>query len=159
MARIDYAKLSPQATHALYALEKALSESPVGHTIINLVKVRASQLNGCLFCLDMHSKEAKLRGERELRLYHLSLWRESSLFDERERAALEWTELLTRPDAAHGISDEAFAALSAHFSEREVSDLTLAIAAINAWNRLGIGFRPEPGALDKAFGLDKPGLV
>ncbi len=153
-ARANYQKLSPHAVQALLALDKALSDTPLERKIIDLIKIRASQLNGCLFCLDMHSKEAKRHGERELRMHHLSLWRESPLFSAKEKAALEWTELLTRPNQ-HGAEDADYENLSRHFSEKEISDLTLAIAAINAWNRLGIAFRSEPGLLDKMLGLDK----
>lgn len=156
-SRANYQKLSPQAYQALIALGKALSDSTLGHAIVDLVKIRASQLNGCLFCLDMHSKEARTHGERELRLHHLPLWRESPLFSEKEKAALEWAELLTRP-GQHGAEDGDYAKISAQFSEKEISDLTLVIASINAWNKLGAAFRPTPGSLDKMMGLDKIGL-
>jgi len=156
--RANYQKLAPEAVHALMALEKALSTNTLGHEIVDLVKIRASQINGCLFCLDLHSKEAKVHGERDLRLFHLPLWRESALFTPKEKAALEWTELLTRP-SVHGAEDEDYAKLGAHFTEKEIADLTLSISSINAWNRLGIGFRPTAGGLDKIMGLDKLGLV
>lgn len=155
--RANYQKLAPASTNALFALEKTMAESPLDHGIINLVKIRVSQLNGCLFCLDMHMKEARRRDERELRLHHLPLWRESSLFSAKEKAALEWAELLTQPDA-HGVEDEDYEALVAHFDEKEIADLTFAVAIINTWNRLGIAFRPTPGALDKLLGLDKIGM-
>lgn len=155
--RVNYQKHSPQAFDALMALEKSLESSSLDKTLKNLVKIRASQLNGCLFCLDMHSKEALKHDERILRLIHLPGWRESSLFTEKEKAALEWTELLTKI-GTHGAEDEDFKKVSAYFSEKELADLTLAIAAINAWNRLGVAFRSEPGGLDKYLGLDKLGL-
>ena len=155
--RANYQKLSPASFHALLAFEKSLAETPIEKKLVDLIKIRASQLNGCLFCLDMHSKEARTHGERELRLYHLPIWRESSLFTEKEKAALEWVELLTQP-TAHGVEDEDYAKVSAQFSEKEVADLTLLIAGINAWNRLGIAFRNTPGAMDKLMGLDKIGL-
>jgi AhpD family alkylhydroperoxidase len=158
MARLDYAKLSTPAVHALYALEKAVKALGVDPAIYDLVRIRASQLNGCIFCLDMHVKEATLRGERALRLHHLTAWRESALFSEKERAALEWTELLTRP-GPNGVEDGDYEKARAQFSEKELSDLTLVISTINAWNRLGIAFRATPGSSDKMLGLDKAGLV
>jgi len=155
--RADYRTLSAPSLDALYALGKSLANTALGHTIVELVKIRASQMNGCLFCLDMHVKEAKIHGERELRIHHVPLWRESPLFSAKEKAALQWTELLTRP-GPQGVEDKDYAEVSAHFSEKDVSDLTLVIVMINAWNRLGIAFRSTPGALDKAMGLDKAGL-
>lgn len=156
--RANYQQLSPHSYQALLALEKSLAESPVDKGIIALVKVRVSQLNGCLFCIDMHSKEARLRGERELRLVHLAAWRESVLFTGKEKTALHWAEILTQPDE-QGISDEDYAEVAEVFSEKELADLTIAVSAINAWNRLGIAFRPTPGALDKVLGLEKAGLL
>lgn len=157
MKRLDYTKLSASASQAMFALEKAVSGLDINRTIKELVKVRVSQLNGCLFCLDMHAKEARLHEERELRLHHLAVWRESPLFDEKERAALEWAELLTRLDG-HGVEDESYERALRHFSEKELSDLTFAIMTINAWNRLGVAFRTTPGSYDKMLGLDKAGL-
>lgn len=122
-----------------------------------LVTIRASQLNGCAFCLDMHVKEAKINGERYLRVHHIAIWHDSPLFDERERAALEWAELLTRLPA-HGISDADYERVRRHFSEAQLAALTFLIVAINGWNRLGVKFKAEPGSLDKAYGLDKAGL-
>lgn len=128
-----------------------------GQGLLHLVEIRASQINGCAFCVDMHIKQAKIHGERELRLYHLPIWRESTLFNDKERAALEWTETVTRlPE--HGVSDELYQSVRAHLSEKEISDLTFAIATINAWNRLAIPFRTVPGSADAAFGLAKAGL-
>lgn len=155
--RANYQKQNPQAVNAMMALERALKENSLPSNLIDLVKIRASQLNGCLFCVDMHSKEAKIHGERELRLYHLPIWRESPLFTEKEKAAFEWTELLTRFNE-HGAEDQDYQKLAAHYSEKEIVDLTLTIAAINAWNRVGVAFRNTPGALDKIMGLDKAGL-
>ncbi|HYQ28569.1 MAG TPA: carboxymuconolactone decarboxylase family protein, partial [Polyangiaceae bacterium] len=109
------------------------------------------------FCLDMHVKEAKLHGERELRLHHLSIWRESPLYSARERAALAWTEVLTRlPE--HGVPNEIYEQVRAHFSEKELTDLTFLVMAINAWNRVNVAFQTVPGSADKAFGLDKADL-
>lgn len=155
--RLDHAKLSVPATQALYGLEKAVHSLGVDGKITDLVRIRVSQMNGCLFCLDMHSKEARTHEERELRLYHLALWRESALFSEKERAALEWAEKLTRLDG-HGVEDADYDRARAQFSEKELSDLTFTIVTINAWNRLGVAFRPAAGGLDKVMGLDKIGL-
>jgi len=152
--RARYQHIAPDAFKALIALEQTLAKPAVGQTIVDLVKIRASQLNGCLFCLDMHSKEARIRGERELRLYHLPLWRESALFTDREKAALAWAEQLTRTDG-HGVGDSAYDALATYFTEKEIVDLTFAVTSINAWNRLGIAFQPTPGSADKIYGLDK----
>jgi AhpD family alkylhydroperoxidase len=129
----------------------------VDAAILNLVDIRASQLNNCAFCLDMHVKEAKLRGERDLRVHHVAIWRESPLFSDRERAAFTWTEALTHM-THEGITDEQYAAARVHFSEPELSDLTFAVMAINGWNRLNCAFKNPPGSADKFFGLDKAGL-
>ncbi len=123
-----------------------------------LVDIRASQLNGCAFCLDMHVKQARMAGERELRLHHVAIWRESPLFSPRERAALAWAELLTRPDT-EGVSDADYRQACEHFPEAELVELTFRVMAINGWNRLNIAFRRIPGSLDRAYGLDKAGLV
>ena len=156
-SRADYKTLSAPSLDALYMLGKSLANTALDRAIVELIKIRASQMNGCLFCLDMHVKEAKIHGERELRIHHLPLWRESSLFSPQEKAALQWTELLTRP-GPHGVEDEDYANVSAHFSEKDVSDMTFVITLINSWNRLGIAFRSTPGTLDKIMGLDKAGL-
>lgn len=155
--RLNYQQLSPQATNAAFAFSKAVDSADLNKNLTDLVRIRASQLNGCMFCLDMHTKEAYIHGEKPLRLHHLPTWRESPLFTDRERAALEWTELLTQP-GKHGAEDSDYQAALKHFSEKELSDLTFVVATINAWNRLGIAFRNTPGALDKLLGLDKAGL-
>ena len=134
-------------------LQSGTIESPILH----LVEIRASQMNGCGFCLDMHVKQAKIHGERELRLHHVAIWRESPLFTPKERAALAWTEALTRI-APEGISDAAYAEVREQFAEAELSDLTWRVAAINGWNRLNVAFRNMPGSKDKMYGLDKAGL-
>ena len=155
--RLNYAQHSPNALKGLLDLSTGLKHNPVGEALQNLIDIRASQINGCGFCLDMHIKQAKIRGERELRLHHLAIWRESPLFDAREKAALAWTEALTKlPE--HGVSDAAYADVSAQFAEKEISDLTFAIMTINAWNRLNIAFQNVPGSQDKFLGLDKAGL-
>jgi len=133
-------------------------ESGLEQGLIDLVDIRASQLNGCAFCVDMHVKEAKIHGERELRVYHVPIWRESTLFSPRERVALEWTEAVTRlPD--QGISDELYGRAREQFSEKELSDLTFAVATVNLWNRLNVSFRTTPGSKDALLGLTKSGLT
>ncbi len=155
--RINPFQQSPELYRKLIEWSDLLKDSAIERTTRELVMVRVSQLNGCAFCVDMHVKEARIHGERELRVHHLAIWRESTLFDARERAALAWAEVLTRlPE--HGVSDEVYAAARAQFSEKELSDLSFAVMAINAWNRLGVGFRGVPGSADKLYGLDKAGL-
>jgi AhpD family alkylhydroperoxidase len=142
----------------MFALEKAVGGLDVDLKLRQLIKMRVSQLNGCLFCLDMHVKEARLHGDRELRMHHLAVWRESSLFDEKEKAGLEWAELLTNFHP-HGVTDEDYQRALKHFSEKQLSDLTFVVMTINAWNRLGVAFRTPPGLYDKTFGLEKAGLT
>lgn len=155
--RINYAQQSPELFKKFMEFSLALKDTAIEETIHNLVQIRASQLNGCAFCLDMHVKQAKIHGETELRLYHVAIWRESTLFTPRERAALDWTEVLTKlPE--HGVSDDIFERVRAQLSEKELADLTFAVMAINAWNRAGVAFKSVPGSADKAFGLDKAGL-
>ena len=156
--RIDYMQQSPELFKAYLAFSTAIRGGAIDATIRNLVQIRASQMNGCAFCLDMHVKEAKIHGERELRLHHVAIWRESPLFSERERAALEWTEAVTRL-SDHGVSDEIYTAVRAQFSEKDLSDLSFAVVAINGWNRISVGFRVAPGSADAAYGLDKAGLT
>jgi AhpD family alkylhydroperoxidase len=157
--RLNYAEQSPELVKKLQDLSIAIVKS--GHIdagLAYLVDIRASQMNGCAFCLDMHVKEAKLHGERELRLYHVAIWRESPLFTPKERAALAWTEALTQM-APTGVSDELYAELRGQFNEKELSALTFRVMGINAWNRANVAFRTRPGVRDKAFGLDKAGLA
>lgn len=156
--RLNYPMLSSESYSALFALEKTLAATPLNHALVQLVKIRVSQLNGCLFCLDLHIKEARTHGERELRIHHLSSWHESKLFSDKEKAALEWAELLTNIKP-HGVTDADFEKARSVFSEKELSDLTFAVGTINMWNRFGVAFRNEPGALDKLMGVDKIGLV
>ena len=155
--RIDAFKQSPELIQKLSEFSTSVDDCGIEKTILLLVSIRASQLNGCAFCLDMHVKEATLHGERELRLYHLPAWRESTLFAPRERAALAWTEALTKLGEL-GVSDELYQRVVEHFSDKELSDLTFAVMSINAWNRLNIAFRKVPGSADAAFGLDKANL-
>src|SRR3954462_12339375 len=157
--RLRHAEQTPELVKKLGELGMAIKKS--GHIeprLSHLVDIRASQMNGCAFCLDMHVKEAKLHGERELRLYHVAIWRESPLFTAKERAALAWTEALTHI-APTGISDELYAQAREHFTEKELSTLTFRVMGINAWNRVNVAFRTTPGTADKAFGLDKAGLA
>lgn len=156
--RVDYMQQSPELFKKLIELNTQLRKSPIEESIQDLVSIRASQINGCAFCLDMHIKQATIRGERPLRIHHLAAWRESTLFSPRERASLAWTEALTQLPA-QGVPDEVYDKVRTQLSEQEISDLAFEIGAINAWNRLGIAFRLEPGSRDKAFGLDKANLA
>jgi AhpD family alkylhydroperoxidase len=133
-------KVAPEAYKAMAALEAAIKASGLEHSLIELVKMRASQINGCAFCIHMHSTDARKAGETEMRLYMLNAWRESTLYTPRERAALAWTESLTLV-AATGAPDSDYELVKAEFSEAEQVNLTMLIGAINAWNRLAIGFR------------------
>lgn len=142
--RIDYAKAAPGAFRAMFMLEKYVRGCGLEASLLELVKMRASQINGCAFCLDMHSKDARAAGETEQRLYLLNAWREAPFYTARERAALAWTEALTLVTDGH-VPDEVYAEASAQFKEKELSDLSLAVVAINGWNRLAIGFRSEVG--------------
>ncbi|NKJ35639.1 carboxymuconolactone decarboxylase family protein [Rhizobium sp. SG570] len=155
--RLNYAQQSPELFKKFMEFSMALKNSVIEDRIHDLVQIRASQINGCAFCLDMHVKEAKIHGETELRLYHIAIWRESNLFVPRERAALAWTEALTKlPEG--GVSDEIYERVRGQLSEKEISDLTFLVMAINAWNRASIAFKAVPGSADKAYGLDKAGL-
>jgi len=156
--RLDHARLAPELFRRYLDFSLALKKSALEAGLQHLVTLRASQLNGCAFCVDMHVKEARIDGERELRLHHVAIWRESPLFSPRERAALAWTELLTRLPA-QGISDADFQAARTEFSEQELADLSYAVVCINGWNRLNVGFAGVPGSLDQAYGLDKAGLA
>ncbi len=155
--RVNYGRLSPEFFKKFMEFSLALKGSVIKEPIRNLVNIRASQMNGCAFCVDMHVKEAKIAGERELRLHHVAVWRESTLFDPRERAALEWTEALTKLPP-HGVPDEIYDAVREQLSEKEIADLTFSIMAINGWNRVSVGFRSVPGSQDVAWGLTKAGL-
>ncbi|KAB0454753.1 carboxymuconolactone decarboxylase family protein [Agrobacterium radiobacter] len=156
--RLNYAQLSPQQFKALMDFSEEVKNGSIESSIIDLVDIRASQLNGCTFCLDMHVKEATIHQERPLRLHHIASWRESQLFSPRERAALAWTEALTKLSDM-GVADELYERVRGQFSEKEITDLTFQIMAINAWNRVSVAMRSIPGSADKAFGLDKAGLA
>lgn len=142
--RLDYGKTSPAALHAMLGLEHVVGESTLEPELLDLVKLRASQLNGCAYCLDMHSKDARARGQSEQRLHVLAAWREAPFYSERERAALAWCEALTLLPQT-GAPDEVYAQTREQFDEHELVALTLAIVAINGWNRLSVGFRAEVG--------------
>jgi len=142
--RIDYRKYAQQPLQSMLALEKYLAESGLDGKLVHLVKMRASQINGCAYCLDMHSIEARGAGESEQRLYTLDAWRETPFFNNRERAALAWTEALTLISQTHA-PDAVFEEVKQHFSEKEIVDLTLVIGTINLWNRLAISLRAVPG--------------
>jgi AhpD family alkylhydroperoxidase len=155
--RLDYYTTSPNLSKKLFELSNAVKKSSLGNTLLDLVNIRASQLNGCALCLDMHCKEAKIHGERELRIYHIPIWRESPLFSEAEKAALEWTEAVTKL-SEQGVDDEVYDRVRTQFSENQISELTFAVGVINLWNRLNISFRTVPGAADEMLGLTKAGL-
>lgn len=155
--RLNYFQQSPELSKKLMELSALFQKTTIEQHIRELVEIRASQLNGCAFCVDMHIKQAKIHGERELRLHHVAIWRESTLFAPRERAALAWTEAVTQL-GAHGVPDDIYEPVLTQFSEKELSDLTFQIGTINTWNRLNVAFRTVPGSSDKMFGLDKAGL-
>ena len=157
MERLNYFPLFQEAFAKMVDIEALIHKSSLDHKLIHLVKVRASQMNGCAVCLDMHVKQAKLDQERELRLYHIPVWEESNLFTQKEKAALLWTENLTRLSQG-SISDELYGKVKEHFSDKEITELTMVVAMINMWNRFGASFRTVPGSYDKAYGLDKAGL-
>ncbi|MBC9251664.1 alkylhydroperoxidase [Pseudomonas alcaligenes] len=143
--RLDFYTASPDALKAMLALEGAVSKLPLEKSLLELVKLRASQLNGCAFCVDMHSSDARKAGETERRLYAVAVWREAPFFTPRERAALAWTEALTLVADSHA-PDADYELLSSQFSAKEMVDLSLAISTINSWNRLAVGFRKMPSA-------------
>lgn len=152
-ARLNHFETAPDLAKALVNASMAAQQSSLGPVLKHLIEIRASQLNHCTFCLDMHVKQAKISGERELRLYHLAVWRDSPLFDAREKAALALTEALTQLTPS-GVSDELYQACLAHFSEKEISELTYVIAIINSWNRMQVLAQTPAGAMDVAYGLD-----
>jgi AhpD family alkylhydroperoxidase len=143
-ARIDLMHVNPGVVQAMLGLEKQVGRAGFDHKLLDLVRMRASQINGCAYCLDMHSKDARAGGETEQRLYGLEAWRETPYYSARERAALEWTEALTLVSETHA-PDEVFERVREQFSEDELVHLTLAIVAINGWNRLNIAARTVPG--------------
>src|SRR5262245_17468635 len=151
--RIDVAKY-PDAVKAMYGLERIARQHGIERKLLHLMKTRVSQINGCAYCVDMHTKDARAEGETEQRLYGLSAWRETPFYTPRERAALEWTETLTLI-SSHHVDDELYALTLGHFTEAELVGLTFAVIAINGWNRIAIPFRAEvgsyqPGAVEAA---------
>jgi AhpD family alkylhydroperoxidase len=147
--RFSYAKLSPGAYQAMFALEKYLAQCGLEEGLLHLIKLRVSQINGCAYCLDKHWKDLHALGENEQRLYSLDAWRECPYYTDRERAALAWAEALTLITQGHA-SDAVYEETKAHFTEQELSDLTFAITTINAWNRLAISARTVPGTYQSA---------
>jgi AhpD family alkylhydroperoxidase len=143
-SRIEYAKVAPGAMTAMLGLETYVRHCGLEHSLIELVKLRASQINGCAYCVDMHTKDARAQGETEQRLYAVVAWEETPFFTERERAALAWTEAVTLVGQGN-VPDAVYEQARCSFGERELIDLTLAIIAINGWNRLAISFRTVPG--------------
>ncbi len=143
--RLDYKLASPDAFNALIHTEQAVHKSSLEPSLLELVKTRASQLNGCAWCLDMHTKDARARGETEQRLYLLTAWREAPFYTERERAALAWTEALTQLASTQDVPDALYDEVRRHFDEKALVDLTLAIIAINSWNRMNVAFRSKVG--------------
>ena len=156
--RINYLRQSPALFKKLVELGTLIDDGSIEEGIRDLVAIRASQINGCAFCIDMHVKQATIHGERPLRLHHLAAWRESTLFVPRERAALAWTEALTTL-SRQGVPDEIYERVRTQLTEQELVDLTYEIMTINAWNRINVAFRTVPGAYDKDFGLDRANLA
>ncbi len=147
--RIDYRSAAPkEALQAMYGLEQAVRKSGLETKLLELVRMRASQINGCAYCLDMHSKDARAEGETEQRLYALNAWRETPFYTDRERAALEWTEAVTLVSRDQ-VPDDVYERVRKQFSEAELVMLTLAVVAINGWNRLAISFRAVPGTYQR----------
>jgi len=145
-SRIAYLKVAPGTYKAMSGLEEYLRQCGIEASLLHLVKLRASQVNGCAYCIDMHWKDLRAAGETEQRLYGLDAWEESPYYSERERAALAWTEAVTNIRDGH-VRDEVYKSVRKQFSEKELADLTLAVAAINAWNRLAIAGRAEAGRI------------
>jgi AhpD family alkylhydroperoxidase len=142
--RIAFTRTSPEGVKALAALDAYVRRSGLEPSLMELIKTRVSQINGCAYCIDMHTKDARAAGETEQRLHLLSVWREAPCYSDRERAALAWAESVTRlPD--NDVSDELYAATQRHFSDKELTDLTFAVITINAWNRLAVPFRSPAG--------------
>lgn len=142
--RLDWYKALPKGLKAMLGLQKVVDDSKIDHKLLELVKIRASQINGCAHCLDMHTKDTIAIGENEQRLYVLAAWREAPFYSERERAALAWCESLTNISVT-GAPDEVYKELEKLFSPEELVELTISIVAINSWNRLAVGFRSEVG--------------
>jgi len=142
--RIDYTKISRGLFEALFGLEKYIHKSGLDEKLLNLIRLRASQINGCAYCIDMHWKDLKEQGESDQRMYGLDAWQESPYYTDRERAALAWTEAVTKIREGH-VPDQIYEQVHRSFSDKELADLTLAICSINTWNRLNIAARTVPG--------------
>jgi AhpD family alkylhydroperoxidase len=147
--RLDYAEAAPQGYRAIAALDHYVEHCGLDPLLLTLVQMRASQLNGCSYCLDMHSKDARAMGESEQRLYALNAWRDAPFYTDRERAALQWTEEITLISQAHA-PNVAYEDVRRHFNEEELVNLTLAVATVGAWNRLCIGFRSQAGSYESS---------
>lgn len=143
--RLRYAQASPDAFKAMLNTEQQVRRSGLEFSLLELVKMRASQINGCAWCLDMHAKDARALGETEQRLYLLPVWRDAPCYTERERAALAWTEAVTNIAATHDVPDAVYAQARAQFDEKALVDLTLAVVSINGWNRMNVAFRSKVG--------------
>lgn len=152
--RIEYGKVAPGAMAAMRGLEDYVHRSGLEPSLLELVKVRASQINGCAYCLDMHTKDARAAGEKEQRLYAVAAWHEGPFFSERERAALAWTDAVTLVGQTR-VPDEVYQQARQYFGEKELVDLTIAVVAINGWNRLAVAFRTVPGSYQPAASPDR----
>jgi AhpD family alkylhydroperoxidase len=153
-ARIEYTKTAPDVRKLMWGLEHYVHQAGLDRKLLELVKLRASLINGCAYCVDMHTKVARSIGETEQRLYAVSLWREAPFYSDRERAALAWTEAVTLVSVDH-VPDDTYELARAQFSEKELIDLTVAIVAINGWNRFAVAFRTVPGTFQ--VGVPAPG--
>ena len=149
MSRFSYYTY-PEALKPLFAMKAHIDKSGLEKSLTHLVMLRASQLNGCAYCMDMHSKEARAEGETEQRLYVLQAWREAPFYTARERAALAWCEAVTQLDPVHGVPDDVYEQARAQFSEKELMDLNLLVIMINGWNRIAIPSKTEPGSFQPA---------
>ena len=147
--RIDYRAIAGEAVSALSRLQRYVDECGLEPLLLELVKLRASYINGCAYCVDMHTKDARALGETEQRLYAVPVWRETPFYSERERAALAWAEAVTLVGVDH-VPDDVYDQASSQFSEKELVDLTFAVIAINSWNRLAVPFRAVPGSYQRA---------
>ena len=147
-SRLEYTRVAPDAFKAMRAFEDYVRGCGLNPTLLELIKIRASQINGCAYCLDMHTKDARAQGESEQRIYALNAWRETPFFTEQERAALAWTEAVTQVTKSQ-VPDEVYELMHRHFSEKDIVNLTAAVVAINGWNRFAISFRSVPGTYNR----------
>lgn len=155
MERLDYRRIAPAAMTAMLDVQSYVDGCNLEKKLLELVKLRASEINGCAYCVDMHSKDARALGESEQRLYAVAVWREAPFFSDRERAALAWTESVTLVSQT-GVPDEVYELARSQFSEKELVDLTMAIIAINGWNRLAVSFRALAGTYQPAGAAEIP---